>query len=205
MPTGYTAAVQKGISFEEYALSCAKAFGACITLRDSPADTEIPDEFEAGTFNRDALVKAKASLVKLESLTEEQINRKAAKAWAKDEAARKKSLRRARDIRDKYETMLLKVNAWVCPSLEHIGYHDFMREQLESSIKFDCSEKYYIEPIPMYTPYEWYAKKLKDVMWSIDYNAEEWEKEQQRTKDRNKWIKQLRDSLTTGQSICLGI
>lgn len=27
MPTGYTAEVQKGISFDKYALGCARAFG----------------------------------------------------------------------------------------------------------------------------------------------------------------------------------
>jgi hypothetical protein len=34
MPTGYTDKIKDGISFEEFVLSCARQFGACISMRD---------------------------------------------------------------------------------------------------------------------------------------------------------------------------
>lgn len=45
MPTGYTAAIKYGITFKEFALDCARNFGACISMRDEPRETPIPDEF----------------------------------------------------------------------------------------------------------------------------------------------------------------
>jgi len=50
MPTGYTCQVQDGMitEFKEFALLCARNFGACITLRDEPLSPDIP-EFEVST------------------------------------------------------------------------------------------------------------------------------------------------------------
>ena len=44
MPTGYTSGVATGEikDFKTYALQCARAFGACIMLRDEPMSDEIP-------------------------------------------------------------------------------------------------------------------------------------------------------------------
>lgn len=36
MPTGYTADIKDGIDFKTYAMNCARAFGACVMLRDEP-------------------------------------------------------------------------------------------------------------------------------------------------------------------------
>ena len=46
MPTGYTAElIEKGMEFNDFVLTCARAFGACIELRDrklAPAPRTIP-------------------------------------------------------------------------------------------------------------------------------------------------------------------
>ncbi|KKK60691.1 hypothetical protein LCGC14_3021870, partial [marine sediment metagenome] len=31
MPTGYTACIKDGISFEKFVMQCARAMGACVT------------------------------------------------------------------------------------------------------------------------------------------------------------------------------
>jgi len=44
MPTGYTAEIYEGekeVTFEKFALTCARAFGACITIRDEPMSASI--------------------------------------------------------------------------------------------------------------------------------------------------------------------
>lgn len=48
MPTGYTADVQSGkvTDFAEYAMNCARAFGALVLMRDDPSDADIPERFE---------------------------------------------------------------------------------------------------------------------------------------------------------------
>lgn len=63
MPTGYTADVADGkiTDFVEYALQCARAFGACIMLRDEPISSEIP-EFQPSDYNANALAEAEKTL-----------------------------------------------------------------------------------------------------------------------------------------------
>ena len=60
MPTGYTSDIYDGkdISFREYALKCARNFGAYVEMRDSSLDTEMPTEFEPSTYYRDKLDEA---------------------------------------------------------------------------------------------------------------------------------------------------
>lgn len=47
MPTGYTDAIKDGISFNQFILSCARAFGALITMRDEPSS--VPEGLARGT------------------------------------------------------------------------------------------------------------------------------------------------------------
>jgi len=37
--------------FRTFAMSCARAFGALITMRDEPADAPIPDEFKPDPYH----------------------------------------------------------------------------------------------------------------------------------------------------------
>lgn len=47
MPTGYTSPLYEGkeISFEQFALRCARNFGALVMMREEPLDTPIPEKF----------------------------------------------------------------------------------------------------------------------------------------------------------------
>lgn len=51
MPTGYTAAVCDGkiTEFPAFALQCARAFGALITMRDDAMNAPIPEEIKPDT------------------------------------------------------------------------------------------------------------------------------------------------------------
>ncbi len=59
MPTGYTAAVQNGTvtRFADFAMNCARAFGALVELRDE-MDAPIPDTFKPSTHHSESLKKA---------------------------------------------------------------------------------------------------------------------------------------------------
>ena len=65
MPTGYTAAVKDGITFEQFAWSCARAFGALIDMRDSPTGAPIPQRFEPSQYNAVEAEKASAEIERL--------------------------------------------------------------------------------------------------------------------------------------------
>ena len=75
MPTGYTCDVVSGKidTFEKFALQCARAFGATITMRDDPFDAPIPEKFEPSDYNLKRLIEVKHELKRLQSLTAEQI------------------------------------------------------------------------------------------------------------------------------------
>ena len=59
MPTGYTSKIADGIGFKDFALSCARAFGACIEMRDDPSDKPIPNEFKPNDYHKKRMAAAK--------------------------------------------------------------------------------------------------------------------------------------------------
>lgn len=64
MPTGYTADIQNDITFQQFALNCACAFGACISLRDEPAGTQIQEVFEPDIKYYDKNIEKKIKRIK---------------------------------------------------------------------------------------------------------------------------------------------
>ena len=69
MPSGYTNKIKDDISFEEFALSCARAFGACVEMRDDPGDAKIPEEFTPSPYYKKALDDAYIEKTRLEELS----------------------------------------------------------------------------------------------------------------------------------------
>jgi hypothetical protein len=69
MPTGYTEGVSKGeiTDFKVYALRCARAFGACVMLRDEPVTDEIP-EFEPSDYHQKRLKEAQTQLAEFNAM-----------------------------------------------------------------------------------------------------------------------------------------
>ena len=60
MPTGYTATLmEKGQTFQEFIMGCARAFGALIEMRDSPNDAPIPDKFEPSDYHAKRLIESR--------------------------------------------------------------------------------------------------------------------------------------------------
>jgi hypothetical protein len=56
MPTGYTAKLmEEGQSFPEFAMRCARNFGALIMMRDESLDVPIPEQFEPSDYYRKKL------------------------------------------------------------------------------------------------------------------------------------------------------
>jgi len=73
MPTGYTAKLmESGQTFQDFVMQCARAFGACVMMRDDPMDAPIPERFEPSDYNVKRLAEAKAELVKLQAMTNDE-------------------------------------------------------------------------------------------------------------------------------------
>lgn len=200
MPTGYTDAIKNGITFKEFALGCARAFGACIEMRDEPANTPIPEEFKPDDYHQKAVENCQQELAKLKAMTAKECEAKLKAERAEQLASYQKGLSEKKTLRKRYEAMLEQVNAWEPPSDDHKNLKEFMQQQITGSIDFDCNDSYYEDAIAQWesakpmTAKEWKASKIAHCEGEIEYHAEGQQKANELAKGRTRWVKQLRES-----------
>lgn len=198
MPTGYTAAIADGQSFEDFALSCARAFGACMHQRDSGGD-ERPKKIDVdNSYHVSRLAEAKAELARLNAMLPEERE-------AIGEKSRQEAIDQAQTyfneklvLRAQYDEMIAKVQAWTPPSPDHINLQKFMVDQIVDSIKWDCDTNYAMKDLTeatAKTPANYYNKLVGAAEWEVKYHSEQIEKEKTRADGANLWIEQLYTSL----------
>jgi hypothetical protein len=193
MPTGYTAAVKDGISFEQFVWHCARAFGALVMMRDDPSDAVVPQRFEESPYYRKALEEAKDRLatVRAMSLASAEENARHAHTKALKEHGEREAAKD--DLRNKYSAMLAQVVKWSPPSSEHTGLKDFMLQQLRESIDWDC--KPYPAPEPITNAAVWLADQIADAERAVERKTQALADEVERVAGRNRWIADLRASV----------
>ena len=196
MPTGYTACVQDGkvTDFAEFARLCARAFGANVLMRDEPFDAPIR-EYEPSTLYKESLDEAQAKLYDLEHTTLDEAAQHQAKENTRVAGLLKDAMEQTRINRERYTAMLAKARAWTPPTSDHVGLKDFMIEQLQESLRFDCGDmsNYYKQDTR--APQDYLREKIAKAKEKIADYAKEWEAEQERTRRRNEWNRQLVESL----------
>lgn len=196
MPTGYTADVQSGsvTEFPDFAMQCARAFGALITMREDPSGAVIPDRFEPSNYHAQKLKEVNSELTRLQGLSYDEIRAERDIDEAKRIARRTEFAGNQMAHRARYEAMLNKVNGWTPPSSDHEEMKKFMASQLIESIKFDCTPSSY-EDAPIPPALEWYEDQLESVHESISYHEKKHLEELERTEQRNEWMRLLRESI----------
>lgn len=201
MPTGYTAAIKDGITFEQFAMGCARGMGALIMMRDEPADAPIPQRFEPETAYHDkAINEAISQLAWLRQMTESEAQRRADKEYEMLAAQQAELVKKSANLRTKYSAILDQARAWVPPTPDHISMKGFMIKQITESIEFDCNEQYYRDhPVARLTGFEWAANKIAKCGRDIAYHSEQRLSEIDRTEKRNDWLLALRESLGTAK------
>lgn len=195
MPTGYTAKLmEQGEDFRTFALRCARAFGACVMMRDDAMDAPIPEKFEPSDYSVKVLAQAERDLKRLSKMTAGQQMAYAQRAKRLDVANHKKwaNDHRAEDAR--IDAMIKEVNAWMPPPALN-GMKDFMLEQLRIS-RNDCeywddlTRKSEAKPAMDY-----YTDALAKAASDIKYHRDEIKKERERVDARNDWLRQLRAAI----------
>lgn len=197
MPTGYTHAVQSGeiTTLEDYAMTCARAFGALITMRDEPSDAPIPQEFKVSDHYKNSLSQSKRDLEKWNSMSPSERR-----------ALHEEKLQEGRNLvgqkyqqqekqRANYEAMLLKVQRWKPPTPEHNNLKTFMEEQLKESIEFDCTSSYETLYLVDENFESWQVKHEDKLRRDVAYYEKSYDEEVKRVSGRNDWLKALRESL----------
>lgn len=199
MPTGYTAAVVDGkiTEFPDFAMQCARAFGALIMMRDDPSDAPIPDEFKPTSYYVDRLSESRERLAWLNGLTPDQAQDEAEKSYEEARLqAQKYDDQNALEDR-RLEAMLEKVRAWTPPSAQHVEMKSFMIEQINISKHGD-----YRSQVPKaYTGPAWLAFEIEKARAELARSAAENEKEIQRARERTEWVRQLRASLKSLEAV----
>lgn len=197
MPTGYTAPICEGeeMTFEQFALRCARNFGAFVSMREEPMDAPIPDEFKVDAYYQKCYDEAKAAYENFmqNPPTDEELEEAYAKYVQTETDRAKKANEKAAFIRQRYEAMLAKVRKWEPPTPEHVNLKDFMIEQLTESIDFDCKE--YMPHICGKQEYMEYERSGKFYEDNLRVSKDSLEKATESCAERNAWIKDLRDSL----------
>lgn len=194
MPTGYTAEIADGISFEKFVLRCARAFGALIDMRDDPMDAEIPDEFKPSDYHQKKLETARVELAEAKSITLEDAAVKAEQNYRKELEQHEKYLADKKELKTKYTAMLQLVKEWQPPTPDHAELKNFMVQQITESINFDCNTSYN-KPPKLHIAHEWLDQKINECLESVAYHSTELEKEIERCNCRTAWVKALKQSL----------
>lgn len=200
MPTCYTSilAEREDMTLRDFALMCARNFGALVMMRDEPLDAPIPEKFEPEAYIKKNLDEAQKEYDDFLALTEDEQRAYLERTYTemvegyekeiKEESAKKEVLRK------RYNAMLLKVVKWTPPTPEHEGLRDFMIKQLHDSIEWDCSEYQPIIPSKEgWCDIEGHIGRLKQ---NLQLSKECYEKHLATIASRNKWLTDLRESLT---------
>jgi len=195
MPSGYTAAIAKGITFKEYALGCARAFGALVLMRDEPNDAPIPERFEPTDYHTNALTNASDRLVQLRLMSPDECALAAEKDFEAVRQKRAAAVAEKTELRNKYNAILAQAMQWEPPTPAHVEYKNFMVKQLRDSIEWDCDTSYDDESLIQLSGSEWLAGQIAAAEREIEYHKAQHLKEVRLTNERNDWIKALRDAL----------
>jgi len=200
MPTGYTHEVQTGkvTTLNEFAMICARAMGACVTMRDDSSDVEIPERFEPNTkYHDEQIDEANALLDSLVAMNISDAGMKATKEYEESVASIDEYIQNKKNYRTNYESMIKKVSLWEV-SGDVAGLKDFMLSQLTQSIDFDCSD-YAPELAKKIDGATWIEDQRSKAIRDIDYHTQERQKEIARVRDRNQFLSDLRLSLAEGK------
>lgn len=183
------------VSFKDFALRCARNFGALIDMRDEPLDAPIPERFEVDEYYRKDYERAKADYEKFiaNPPTDEYVEKRYNEYVAKETERAEKEDRKRRIIQARYEVMLVKVRKWVPPTSEHENLKNFMIQQLENGLKWDCHEY----EVNILNREEWVETFFSPGSFRRRMYAclEDYRKESLRVEERNRWLKALRESL----------
>lgn len=188
MPTGYTTDIYNGkdVSFRDFALNCARAFGACVMQRDDPADEIMPEE----SYHAEALKKLgkfkKPTKAEFDSYVIERIT------------DCKETIDKMKKLQTAYNKKIKEAQDWNPPTPEHEGLKKFMIQQLTDSMQFDCSYYHYeseLKKLNNMTYDDYFEQQKQHHKRHIEHHTKYLEKDLDNIRKRNKWIQDLYNSL----------
>lgn len=195
--TGLTLLVAENdnVTLEQFAMRCARQFGALIDMRDEPLDAPIPESFEVDEYYRKNYEMAKAEYEDFiaNPPTDEELEKKYNDYVAEETEKAKQENEKRRIIRERYEDMLAKVREWQPPTEDHFKLKEFMERQLIYSLEWDCKEyKPHLITKERFMSNSKESEFLKECM---ENSKKSLERAIEAVNSKNKWLKDLRESL----------
>lgn len=175
MATGYTECIKKGIDFKTFVLRCSRAFGPCV--------------MKPSKYYTNKVKKTKQELDNLKKMTHEDAERACVREYNEYNKRYEENVREKSELKEKYEVMLSEVRKWQPPSKDYNGLKKFMIEQINQSIKWDCSPPDPIEPKK--SGKEWLKSRIKSCKYDLKYYSKEEKQENNNYEFRKKWIEKL--------------
>jgi len=199
MPTNYTADIENDISFEDYVLGCARAFSATLHQRDDDMKDKPRLRIAESIYYINELSNAKKNVVELEAM--KGVNDRTAfgkKVIEEETACSQESFNKKIMLKNKYENMRSKVHNWFPPTRDHENLKNFMIDQINESIDFDCNTERDMDrltKLSLAKPLDKYYDALIRAYKDVEYYETELMRERERNANTNKWISALYDSL----------
>lgn len=199
MPTGYTSDIYDGkdISFKDFVLQCARAFGACINQRDEDMRVK-PKKQKLDSYHLKELIKAKKELSEFNKKTIDNLKIEFENYKKNTLKQYEDSLSKRSKLADRYKKYIELSEKWNPPTSEHQGLKNFIINQLQESLNFDCGGDYYnrsINELNNLKFEKWLADKKEMLEKDVIYHKDGYEKDVKRIKEQNKWINELYKSL----------
>lgn len=197
MPTGYTAFIEDGkiTTAKDFLMLCARAFDATVEMREEPLSKPIPEKLEPSDYHTKSLESARKRLEQLRVMTEDEIGAEIESEHTRRVEEKRKSQEKNRELKSRYMEILRDVTSWTPPTSEHEGLKKFAVEQIEMCLpetSWGMSES-----LPeKETPAQWTERNLASCLRDIEYHEKEERKEAERCDKRNKWLRDLRESLS---------
>lgn len=198
MPTGYTEGIESGkiTTGKEFLMLCARAFRACMEMRDEPLSVQIPERFESVDRYTELIAISRSEIAELQSLSKKEIRERMDRSRRNIEQSYLERIESARKTKEKYANVLEDVERWNPPTQEHDNLKKFALEQIrisceDASVKipdsiskeFDVSEE------------EWREAMVSSIEDDIYRYKEYRQRDIDATKSRNEWLAKLRESL----------
>lgn len=199
MPTGYTADILEGkiTTLSQFAKRCMRNFGATMHMRDFDLNAEYVPRKPSAYYKKE-IAKAKKEISRIKNLTIEEIISEKVKSLKESQEYHLKAIEKANSDRSLLETLLKEAKEFAPPTAEHQGVKDFMIQQLETTIDFDCGTDYHtkklaeiqnqLENLDSDSILKDLTEKAKKT---LDYFVYELEKEVARCKESNVWVEKL--------------
>lgn len=195
MAIGYASYLKdKGeVTFREFTMHCARAFGAPVEMRGDSLNASILDEFRPTNYHSNAIEETKKLLAEVEKWSNTRAEREAKKAFDEEVLLIKERFEEDKRGRRAYTAMLKQVGKWIPPSKDHEDLKYFMIEELVESIELSCLHTLIIPQ--QLSGKKFQSQLIKNLRCDIEYHTKEYEKEVRCARKRSEWVRSLWHSL----------